>query len=163
MFVGALVYNTALHFFFKFSEFYFNLGCCLLLRGGFEIKFDPGGNQSTAIDYDDLPFALHQLRKWKKSHVLISDTIDAIGDCFGQTLFLSILLLLTRLIALFLYEFEYIVSARSSSFLILSAFFISSRYFSICFSFASQSLTFNSRYAHAHHFSIFTSQSCFPN
>jgi len=50
-------------------------------------------------------FASHCLRKWKRSHALICDTIDAIDDCFGPTLFLSVTCILIQLIDGFFHQF----------------------------------------------------------
>jgi len=50
-------------------------------------------------------FASHCLRKWKRSHALICDTIDAIDDCFGPTLFLSVTYILIQLIDGFFIQF----------------------------------------------------------
>ena len=42
--------------------------------------------------------ALNRLRKWRRCHQLVSDIVDTIGDCFAPTLFLSVNILLIRLI-----------------------------------------------------------------
>ena len=54
-------------------------------------------------------FAWHCLRKWKRSHALVCDTVIAIGDCFGPILVLSVSFIFIRLIFLFVKEFKFMI------------------------------------------------------
>ena len=37
---------------------------------------------------------LNRLKKWRRCHALIADAVDAIGDCFAPTFFLSVSLII---------------------------------------------------------------------
>ena len=49
--------------------------------------------------------AMNRLKKWKRCHASVCDTVDAINHCFGSTLFLAIIYTLIRFITLFVAEF----------------------------------------------------------
>ena len=52
------------------------------------------------------PVALNRLRKLKRCHALVCDTVDEIDDCFGPTLLLSISYFLIRFINSFVRQFS---------------------------------------------------------